>query len=211
MQQLLRLFACWLRLSKTANQLTKRRCADGCRPTVMWVSILAICELKDISEKAGSVAYMSFQPVLHSRRCANVECKCFDITNLDSRTYYQVMHAIITNLPAKFPTHSWHPRLWFTFWFCVRCKLQLLMLVLYLNTAVRIGWCAPLGELARDSLIRQLLSFVVRQLFIDIDECASTSHGCDHQCHNTPGSYYCTCDNGYYLGLDGRTCIGKER
>ncbi|CAH1238883.1 SCUBE1 [Branchiostoma lanceolatum] len=33
----------------------------------------------------------------------------------------------------------------------------------------------------------------------EIDECASNSAGCDHNCINTDGSYYCTCRSGYQL------------
>ncbi|GAB4818267.1 hypothetical protein N2152v2_005313 [Parachlorella kessleri] len=33
----------------------------------------------------------------------------------------------------------------------------------------------------------------------DIDECAMHIDGCDHECVNTPGSYYCKCNRGYKL------------
>ena len=41
-----------------------------------------------------------------------------------------------------------------------------------------------------------------------MDEC-SARHQCDSSatCHNTDGSYTCTCDSGY--SGDGRTCYGK--
>ncbi|XP_053229450.1 epidermal growth factor-like protein 7 isoform X3 [Podarcis raffonei] len=41
---------------------------------------------------------------------------------------------------------------------------------------------------------------------IDVDECAGGRHGCSHTCHNVVGSYRCTCQQGYELGVDGRTC-----
>ncbi|XP_032993534.1 epidermal growth factor-like protein 7 isoform X2 [Lacerta agilis] len=41
---------------------------------------------------------------------------------------------------------------------------------------------------------------------IDVDECAGGRHGCSHTCHNVVGSYHCTCQQGYELGADGRTC-----
>lgn len=44
---------------------------------------------------------------------------------------------------------------------------------------------------------------------IDIDECADGTSGCDQQCTNTEGSYRCSCRDGFYLGLDDHTCIGK--
>ena len=40
---------------------------------------------------------------------------------------------------------------------------------------------------------------------IDIDECDDIP--CHQICHNTPGSYQCSCYDGY--GLDGIACIGK--
>ena len=42
----------------------------------------------------------------------------------------------------------------------------------------------------------------------DTDECAANNGGCDHNCYNTPGSYYCTCNGGYYLARDGQSCGG---
>ena len=47
-------------------------------------------------------------------------------------------------------------------------------------------------------------------LFItDIDECALGIGGCQHICHNTDGSFYCSCNDGYTLESDGINCIGK--
>ena len=33
----------------------------------------------------------------------------------------------------------------------------------------------------------------------DINECLSYKGGCEYRCHNTQGSYYCTCPAGYSL------------
>ena len=44
----------------------------------------------------------------------------------------------------------------------------------------------------------------------DIDECTRGTSGCDHNCTNTPGSYYCTCMNGYDLESDNHTCTGDD-
>ena len=41
----------------------------------------------------------------------------------------------------------------------------------------------------------------------DVDECANSNGGCDTLCINSPGSYSCSCNTGYMLLLDGRTCI----
>ena len=42
---------------------------------------------------------------------------------------------------------------------------------------------------------------------VDIDECSDYDNGgCYHYCHNTLGSYYCTCDDEYYLSDDEQSC-----
>ena len=43
---------------------------------------------------------------------------------------------------------------------------------------------------------------------IDTDECVSGEHNCDQNCHNNEGSYTCTCEDGYTLSNDGKTCVG---
>ena len=44
---------------------------------------------------------------------------------------------------------------------------------------------------------------------IDIDECTTDNGGCEHNCSNTEGSYYCYCQSGYSLMIDGRNCTGR--
>ena len=44
---------------------------------------------------------------------------------------------------------------------------------------------------------------------LDNDECTLNTDGCDHNCINTPGSFVCTCNSGFFLGLDQKTCQGK--
>ena len=46
---------------------------------------------------------------------------------------------------------------------------------------------------------------------IDINECSEGTAGCAHICTNTIGSYVCSCDQGYRLESDGRTCNGKSK
>ena len=43
---------------------------------------------------------------------------------------------------------------------------------------------------------------------LDIDECTTANGNCDHTCHNTNGSYYCTCNGGFFLLEDQRGCKG---
>lgn len=46
--------------------------------------------------------------------------------------------------------------------------------------------------------------------FKDIDECdpANPRHRCSQICDNTPGSYKCSCQNGFGLNKDGYECEG---
>ena len=44
----------------------------------------------------------------------------------------------------------------------------------------------------------------------DIDECSQGTDECEHNCNNTLGSFFCSCDTGYALTLDGRNCTGKQ-
>ena len=45
--------------------------------------------------------------------------------------------------------------------------------------------------------------------FADIDECTENTDGCQHTCINTDGSFQCSCRDGFRLGNDGRSCVGK--
>ena len=45
-------------------------------------------------------------------------------------------------------------------------------------------------------------------LCIDINECTKGLHTCEHNCNNNVGSYTCSCDDGYDLDENGRTCTG---
>ncbi|XP_069758716.1 collagen and calcium-binding EGF domain-containing protein 1-like isoform X2 [Narcine bancroftii] len=43
---------------------------------------------------------------------------------------------------------------------------------------------------------------------LDIDECSvHNSTLCDHKCINTRGSYTCECQEGFYLSVDGKSCL----
>lgn len=46
-------------------------------------------------------------------------------------------------------------------------------------------------------------------LFVDINECLNDNAGCDHECMNTNGSYYCECNSGFQLSSDNHTCEGN--
>ncbi|XP_064595605.1 uncharacterized protein LOC135462159 isoform X2 [Liolophura sinensis] len=44
---------------------------------------------------------------------------------------------------------------------------------------------------------------------LDINECAVENGNCTGKCVNRPGSYYCTCEQGFYLE-DGHTCMDVD-
>jgi len=44
--------------------------------------------------------------------------------------------------------------------------------------------------------------------YTDVDEC-DIDGACDQNCTNTNGSFICSCDDGYTLDSDGRTCNGN--
>lgn len=45
-------------------------------------------------------------------------------------------------------------------------------------------------------------------IITEINECAATSSPCEHTCTNTVGSFQCSCNDGYLLDDDGRSCDG---
>ena len=53
--------------------------------------------------------------------------------------------------------------------------------------------------------------FLFHLLGLDINECAEGSHECQHICNNTPGSFHCSCFDGYQLNNDSTTCSGQLR
>ena len=44
----------------------------------------------------------------------------------------------------------------------------------------------------------------------DIDECDEETHQCTQNCMNSNGSYACTCNSGFIIDADGRTCDGED-
>lgn len=44
----------------------------------------------------------------------------------------------------------------------------------------------------------------------DINECEEMNGGCQQNCVNTLGSYYCECGEGFRIHTDAHTCIGKS-
>ena len=46
--------------------------------------------------------------------------------------------------------------------------------------------------------------------YLDIDECLSDNGGCEQNCHNQIGNFYCTCHSGYTLNNNNLDCDGKK-
>ena len=46
--------------------------------------------------------------------------------------------------------------------------------------------------------------------FTDTNECRLANGGCETNCHNTDGSFYCSCAAGFEL-YDNLTCRGKTQ
>lgn len=45
----------------------------------------------------------------------------------------------------------------------------------------------------------------------EIDECFEGTHQCTQNCVNTIGSYVCTCNSGFIIDADRRTCDGENK
>jgi hypothetical protein len=43
----------------------------------------------------------------------------------------------------------------------------------------------------------------------DFNECSRGNGGCDQACHNTLGSYFCSCWKGYRIAANQHTCEGR--
>ena len=43
----------------------------------------------------------------------------------------------------------------------------------------------------------------------DVNECNTANGGCNQICTNTIGSFLCSCNTGYELDSDQRTCVGE--
>jgi len=47
-------------------------------------------------------------------------------------------------------------------------------------------------------------------LAADINECLTLNGGCSQLCSNNDGSYRCSCNTGFQLSEDTRTCVGEQ-
>ena len=61
------------------------------------------------------------------------------------------------------------------------------------------------GQASNSSMIN--INFVFASIHLDIDECGTNNGGCDHDCYNSPGSYTCSCNEGYEVHDDLHQCL----
>ena len=54
-----------------------------------------------------------------------------------------------------------------------------------------------------------IIIYLVPNYSADVDECTEMTHMCTQNCHNSVGSYVCTCDEGFVISSNGTTCIGE--
>ena len=79
----------------------------------------------------------------------------------------------------------------------------LVILVMKLRMTTKL---ASVSIRCRLHLTKAIISSCV---ILDIDECTRNISGCNQNCTNTNGSYFCSCDPGYEIENDNKTCIGK--
>ena len=60
--------------------------------------------------------------------------------------------------------------------------------------------------LVRFKHIGHFIELAYSNVYTDIDECAEGTDMCGQNCHNTIGSYNCSCNIGYRLNMDGFGC-----
>lgn len=68
-----------------------------------------------------------------------------------------------------------------------------------------------LGEPQKSSCVSSYGRLILFKYSIaDVNECTIDNGGCQDQCCNTIGSYYCKCQAGQKLEEDGRGCEGNS-
>ena len=52
-------------------------------------------------------------------------------------------------------------------------------------------------------------SFDILEILFAVDYCAQNNGGCQHNCESDGKGYWCTCDEGYELEMDRKSCRSK--
>ena len=78
----------------------------------------------------------------------------------------------------------------------------------HMRLSVLLNFAFPLNLLFFINNIHSYECLFLSCYITDQDECAVNIDGCDQNCHNTNGSFSCSCNNGYRLNVDDKTCDG---
>ena len=54
-----------------------------------------------------------------------------------------------------------------------------------------------------------IILYTIYVFIADINECSTRTHNCAQRCTNTAGSYTCSCNSGYRLAANGRSCTAN--
>lgn len=72
------------------------------------------------------------------------------------------------------------------------------------------GWCRKSPKGQHCICEKGFTTTIISNECLDIDECLNTNT-CPHICINTPGSYRCECNPGYYYNQVDHVCVEKEK
>lgn len=70
------------------------------------------------------------------------------------------------------------------------------------------GTCLPTPDSAQLCLCP--VGFHGSMCQFDVNECLAGNGGCEHECVNVAGSFYCRCHAGFELAENARNCIGQS-
>ena len=59
-------------------------------------------------------------------------------------------------------------------------------------------------------LFTKIIANVINHIIVDVDECSEGTNECTQNCNNTIGSYVCSCNDGFIIDVDRRTCDGEH-
>ena len=54
------------------------------------------------------------------------------------------------------------------------------------------------------------IKLIKNHIIADVDECSEETDECTQNCDNTIGSYVCSCNDGFIIDVDRRTCDGEH-
>ena len=72
-----------------------------------------------------------------------------------------------------------------------------------------VGFLVQVSVAIQSSYNSSTLNYLHLYKHLDTNECLTNNGGCHHNCHNSVGSYSCSCNNGYRLNSNGYTCEGR--